>query len=113
MITIITDSNNDIHLNNAYSVSFGTGIDAVKASCEYAVKTMMGELIYQGDNGIPAFNIIWSGNPNIPQAENAIREALLKVENVVGVPSVEAFVNGDVFNYTAVIETIFGTTTIR
>ena len=112
MTTILTDSNNDIQLTNTYSVALGTGIDAVKASCEYAVKTMIGELIFQGDNGIPAFNLIWSGNPNIPQAENAIREVLLGVENVTGVSSIEAFVNGEIFNYTAVIETTFGTTTL-
>jgi hypothetical protein len=112
MITILTDSNNDIHLNGSDSLAMATGIDAVKASCEYAVKTMMGELIYQGDLGVPNFNLIWNGNPNIPQGENAIRETLLRVENVTGVSSIEAFVEGDIFKYNAVINTIFGEVTL-
>lgn len=108
MITIFTNSNNDVCLNSSNSLSVASGIDAVKASCEYAVKTIMGELILQGDSGVPNFQLIWNGNPNIPQAENAIRETLLKVENVTGVSAVEAFVDGDVFKYNAAINTTFG-----
>lgn len=108
MITILTDSNNDIQINDSYSVTMATGIDAVKASCEYAVKTMMGELILQGDDGVPNFQLIWNGAPNIAQAENAIREVLLKVDNVTGVSEISAFAQNNVLKYSATITTTFG-----
>lgn len=73
---------------------------------------MMGELVLQGDVGIPNFQLIWNGSPNIAQAENSIREALLGVDGVTDVSELSAFVSDNVFRYSAVINTIYGGTTI-
>jgi len=108
MTTLTTGTNNDLVLSSSGSVSLSTGLSAIMQTCEHAVKTSLGELVLQGDEGIPNFQMIWSGAPNIAQAENALREALMKVEGVESVPELSAFVSENILYYNAVINTING-----
>lgn len=106
--TITTDSNNDLLVTNNKSISMSSDLDAISLICEHTVKTMLGELILQGDIGIPNFQLIWNGSPNIPQAENAIREAIMGIDGVISVPSLSAFVENNTLVYNATIQTIYG-----
>jgi len=108
MITLSTTTNNDLHLDSSNSIPKASGIFAVLKTCEYAIQTMYGELVLQGDTGVPNFSLIWNGNPNIPQSENAIREVLLSVDGVSGVTSLTVFVENGVLKYNATIQTIYG-----
>lgn len=108
MITISTGANNDLYIAPNGQLAMSSDLSALAQVCENAVKTMMGELILQGDTGVPNFQLIWSGAPNIAQAENAIRETLMSVTGVEEVTELSAFVDGDVFKYNATIKTIYG-----
>ena len=108
MRTISTDDKNDLYLTPSNSVAVSSDIQAIMDTCEYTVQTVMGELILQGDVGIPNFQLIWNGNPNIPQAENAIREAIMLVNGVTGATELSAFVENNVLKYNATIQTIYG-----
>ena len=112
MITLSTSTNNDLHLDSSNSIPKASGIYAVLKTCEYAIQTMYGELVLQGDSGVPNFDLIWNGNPNILQAENAIRETLLNVDGVDGVTSLNVFVENGVLKYNATIQTIYGESSI-
>jgi hypothetical protein len=106
--TIATDSNNDMFIDTSGSVAMYTDVNAVLQSCEHAVKTMRGELVLQGDIGMPNFQLIWNGAPNIPQALSAARTALMAVPDVIGISELSAFVQNNVLYYNATIETIYG-----
>ncbi len=106
--TIQTGINNDLVLTPSNSIGVSTDLEAVIQICEHVVKTMLGELILQGDQGVPNFQLIWNGAPNIPQAQNAIREALLSVEGVTTVTQLTAFVQNNTLYYNATIQTIYG-----
>ena len=108
MRTIATNEKNDMYLNMSRSIEMSSGEDAVSSVCEKVVQTMLGELVLQGDTGMPNFQTIWNGTPNIPQAENAIRVALLGVDNVLSVSSLSVFVEENILKYNANITTTFG-----
>lgn len=108
MITLGTNSNNDLYIAPNGQLAIKSELSALAQTCEHVVKTMMGELILQGDTGIPNFQLIWGGAPNIAQAENSIRESLLGVSGVEDVTELSAFVSNDVFRYSAAIKTIYG-----
>jgi len=107
--TFNTDGlNNDLYIAPNGQLSIVSELSALAKVCENVVKTMMGELVLQGDEGIPNFQVLWVGNPNIAQAENAIREALMGVDGVIDVIELSSFVSNSVLNYTAIIKTIYG-----
>ena len=106
--TLSTDSNNDLFVNPNGSIAVSNDIDAVLNICEHVAKTMRGELVLQGDVGMPYFEAVWSGVPNIPQAESALRRAWLGVDGVKGVDDLTVFVQDNVLYYNATIQTIYG-----
>jgi len=106
--TLGTNNNNDLYIAPNGQLAINSDLSALSQTCEHVVKTMMGELILQGDTGIPNFQLIWGGAPNIAQAENAIRESLLNVIGVEDVTELSAFVSNDKFVYNATIKTIYG-----
>lgn len=113
MRTFASDGvSNDLYIAPSGQLAIASDLTALAQVCEHVVKTMMGELILQGDQGIPNFQLIWNGAPNIAQAENSIREALLNVDGVLDVPELSAFVSDNVFRYSATIKTIYGGTTL-
>jgi len=112
MITLVTDSNNDLYLDGLNGISTGESLLAIKQVCENAVKTVTGELVLQGSVGIPYFQIVWSGAPKIPQIQSAIRETLTNVTGVTDVTELTAFVENNKLVYTATIKTIYGEVSI-
>lgn len=108
MKTFQTGANNDIFIATNGNLSITTDLTALMNICENVVQTMLGELILQGDTGLPNFQLIWAGAPNLAQAENALREALMGVEGVIDVPELSAFVTDNILRYSATIKTIYG-----
>jgi hypothetical protein len=88
-------------------------LPAVLQACEHAAKTILGEMILNADQGIPYFQTVWNGSPNLVQFEAALRAAFLAVTNVVEVVSVISSVTTpNILSYTAIIRTTFGGGTI-
>jgi len=108
MKTIRTGTNNDLYIS-AGKIAIGTELTALIDVCEKVVQTMLGELVFQGDEGIPNFELIWNGAPNVAQAEASIRNALMGVDGVLDVPELIAFVQNNTFVYSATIKSIYGT----
>lgn len=111
MITLATDSNNDLYLSNLKSIETSSDIYAIEQVINHKVKTVLGELIFNTDEGIPYFDYIWSGVPNVQQAEFYIREAILAVDGVTGIESFSIFVQNKILSYNATINTIYGSVT--
>lgn len=108
MITFASDDNNDLYIAPNGQLAIASNLTALAQTCEQSIQTMMGELVLQGSQGIPNFQLIWSGAPNIAQAENAIREAIMAVDGVTDVPVLSAFVQNNILKYNATIKTIYG-----
>ena len=101
------DSNNDFTLSNK-DIAMTDDLQAVMTNCESAAQTLLFEQLYNYENGLPNFELIWNGNPNLRQYEVALRSALLKVDGVLKIISLNAKMENNILSYKAVIETQFG-----
>jgi len=106
------DSNNDLYLDRFGNVALVRDLQATLEACEHAIKTVSAECIFDQPRGLPYFEAVWSGSPNIQQYNFSATNALLAVDNVVSVPDFQSDIAGNTFGYVAVIETTFGIGTI-
>lgn len=106
---IATNENNDIFLDQNGNISVIFGIDAVLQACEHAAKAQLGEMIFFDNQGIPNFQTIWrGGKPNISQYDSALRSAILAVDGVVGIESLDIRTENNALIYRITINTIYG-----
>lgn len=112
-LTLLTDKNNDLYLDVNGNIAVGTGIKAVTALCEFAAKTRLGEMIFQANEGLPNFQVIWNGSPNPAQFEAALRQTLINVPDVSEIINITMTINSNSLNYVAIIKTIYGNTVIN
>jgi len=109
MQTLAKNENRDLYLDSSGNIAISTDLQACLEACENAVSTLLGEQIYQIDEGMPNFELIWNGTPNYKQFEIAIRNTLESVENVLEVTNFSFDVaESNTFRYNAEIKTIFG-----
>ena len=102
------DDNNDIFIDETGNLAIGVGLDAVVYACKNAAQTVLGEMIYQTNQGMPNFQTIWKGSPNISQFQASLTATLLAVADVIEVPRINAKVVNNVLQYSAVIVTTYG-----
>jgi len=108
MRVISVDANNDIYRAADGNLAIATGLTAVLQACAQAVKVMTLEMVLSYDQGMPNFQAVWSGKPNVAQFEAAARSRLLAVPNVLEVTEFTAVVSGGVLRYSASIKSIYG-----
>lgn len=105
---IAVNKNRDIYAGPDGRLAMRSGIDAVLQACEHAAYAQLGEMVLNKDQGIPDFNVIWNGNPNLAQFEASLRTAWLRVDGVVSVVEFSAQNARGVVTYRATIETAYG-----
>lgn len=106
--TFSVNAQNDIYLNKAGNLSLSFGLEAVLQDCSQVAKVLLGEMVLNTNSGIPYFQTVWNGIPNIQQFTSALRSAFLGVPDVVEVVSLITSQTDNVLSYTAVIRTIYG-----
>lgn len=111
--TFSVDNNNDLFIDSNGNLAISIDEDAVLLSCQHIAKAQRGEMIYQITRGIPNFQTIWNGKPNLLQFDGALRQALLSVDGVTQIISLNLSITNDVLNYTVVIQTIYGVSTLN
>lgn len=100
---------NDLYIGADGNLAVATGLAAVMQACASAARTLLGECVLQTDVGLPNFQLIWVGVPNVPQWQAALRFTLQAVEGVDSIVSINAIrASKNVLQYTAVIKTIYG-----
>lgn len=107
-LTLAVNENNDIYLDANGNLALATGIDAVLILCARAAKAQLGEMVLNTDQGMPNFQTIWNGSPNVAQFEAALRRTLLQVVDVLGVTGIDVALTNNVLRYTATIITAYG-----
>lgn len=108
-ISFLTDAKNDLYLDADGNIAMGTGIQAVMQVCDSVAQTVRGECVLDVEVGLPNFETIWSGIPNVAQWETAYRANIMAIENVLEIVSLDVTVESGQLRYTAVIRTTFGT----
>ena len=115
--TFGVNENNDLFIGSDGNLSIVSGQQAVLFACASAAKAQLGEMIYAVNQGIPNFQAVWVGTPNLQQFEAALRNTLLNVSGVVQVDSITFTQTntskGNILGYTAVIVTEYGETILN
>jgi enamine deaminase RidA (YjgF/YER057c/UK114 family) len=99
---------NDLYLDDDGNIVMATDIQAALQACAEAAKTLLGEMVLNTDQGIPYFQTVWVGVPNVQQFNAALRAAFLAVPNVIEVVSLITSQQNNTLQYTAIIRTSFG-----
>ena len=107
--TFAVDANNDLFIGGDDLLAVTSGLQAVLQNCEHAAKTILNEMVLAQGEGLPYFEAIWTGVPNIPVFEAAFRQRILAVEGVTGVTTLATQIAGEVLTYKATIRTVYGT----
>jgi hypothetical protein len=110
--TLAVDSANDLYTDGAGNLVLLSGVAAVQQNCDHALKTTLGECVLDLPRGLPNFEAIWNGRPNLAQYQAAAVAALQEVEGVVQVVAFEPIRADDTLQYTATIQTIYGPATL-
>lgn len=99
---------NDLYLDNTGDLTVASDLQAVLQACRCAAQALRGEMIFDQNRGIPNFQLIWNGVPNLIQYENELRNAFLNIDGVKEVVSLRVTLSQQVLKYTAIIKTIYG-----
>ena len=108
----LSSPNNDLVLNTSNGLTMLTGTEAVAAACNTACLTQLGECVLATGLGLPNFQALWVGTPDYQIWQSYLENTIL---NVLGVASVQGILlkqSNGVLSYQAVINTIYGNTTI-
>lgn len=110
---VVSVAYNDIYLDASNNISMSYDQQALLEQCAQASKTVLGELVFNTNVGIPYYEAVWVGVPNLQQFQASLRAAFLSIDGVTEVISLEVSQGGsnpnDTLAYTAIIKTIYGT----
>ncbi len=106
--TFAVDGSNDLYLTGGL-LTVVNGLAAVTQNCEHAAKTILNEMVLAQGEGVPYFEDVWVGVPNLPLFEAALRARIAAVADVLGVVALVTSRDGNVLRYTATIRTPYGT----
>lgn len=110
--TFAVNSSNDLYIGKDGNLVIVTGLEAVKQDCEHVAKTMLGSCALQTNYGIPYFQLVFNGVPQIQQFQAALRQAFLGVDGVIDVTALAVTQEGNKLVYAATISTVYGTAAI-
>jgi len=112
-LTFSIDQNNDLYLGSSRNLALASDLQAVLFVCQNAAQAIKGEMIFRPESGMPNFEAVWAGSPNIPAWEAAFRARVLTVDGVTGIKSFTGYRDGNSMRYTAEIITVYGTGAIN
>lgn len=111
--TFALNENNDIFIDANGNLSIVEGIEAVAFVCKNVAQTRLDEMIYEQGEGLPYFESVFNGTPNLERFRSQLRKSLLEVSGVLRVLSIVLNLERDVLFYEANILTDFGEITIN
>lgn len=111
--TFATNENNDIYLGPDGNLVVLSGIEAVQQLCLNAAKTQLGEMFLYVNQGVPNFQTVWNGIPNLNQFRAALLNTLLTVNGVDRVINLNVEAQNGSLIYSAEILTEYGNAAIN
>jgi hypothetical protein len=108
MRILAVDSNNDLCVDSAGRLAVHTELAACMQTCEHVMQAILGEMLFHQDQGLPYFETVWNGSPNLRIFDSAARKALAGVRGVLAVTSFQSRIEDHALKYWAVIRTEYG-----
>ncbi len=110
---IAINVSNDMYIDSTNNIALASGVEAIAQAAKTATLAQLGEMIFFQTQGMPARQAVFVGSPNYALYQAALVAAITAINGVVAVSSLVLSVNGGTLNYTAEIETIFGSTVLN
>jgi hypothetical protein len=107
--TFAVDANNDLVIGQDDRLSIVSGLEAALQNCEHAAKTILNEMVLAQGEGIPYFEAVWVGVPNLAVWEASFRARILAVADVLSIDALTLGREGGTLTYRATIATVYGT----
>jgi hypothetical protein len=108
----LSDSTHDLYLGPDGNLAMLENEPAVSAACETASLAQLGEMVLATKSGIPNFQAVWTGVPNLAIWRQYLVDTLLGVDGVLAVSDLAVSQAGGVLSYRATVETTYGKTAI-
>ena len=80
--TLAVNAQNDIYIGDDGNIALVFNLQGTLQACAHSGKTILGEMIFAANQGLPNFQLIWVGVPNLQQYETAVPATLLAVYGV-------------------------------
>lgn len=106
------NQNNDIYLGEDGNLVVVVDLQAIITTCETISKAQLGEMILSTTQGIPNFETVWVGVPQLGIWQSYLRNALQNVNGVENVSDLTISKIDNTLVYVATIKTQFGSTQI-
>lgn len=107
--TFAVDANNDLVIGADDRLRIAVDLEAVLQNCEHAAKTILNEMVLAQGEGIPYFEAVWVGVPNLAVWEASFRARVLAVADVLSIDALTLGREGEALTYRATIATVYGT----
>lgn len=98
----------DVYVGPDGRMAIATGIIALAQRVKGRVQTLLGELPLAADEGIPYFEVAFTGDYNMLQFESYVRQIIIDTPEVTGINSLVITVVNKILSYTAEIDTVYG-----
>lgn len=96
---------NDLYRGADGNLVLLKGLPAIEAACATASKSILGEQVLSTGAGLPMFEAIWTGVPNVPLYESYLQKTLSNVSGVNSVGQINSTIQDGDYSYTADIDT--------
>lgn len=113
MIGFLTDSNNDLFLDNLGNISTGAELDAIKQQILNRIRLQQGEYQYDLTRGVNYMGYMLTDSPNLRLWENQIFDIVRSVEGVNKITFWATEMAGNVFQFAMKLDTIYGELEIK
>ncbi len=111
--TLGLNSVNDIYLGADGNLVMLSGVEAIAGACETVSKAQLGEMVLATTQGLPNFQAVWIGVPNLRLWQSYLLSALQNVSGVLAVTNLSLQQVDGILSYEATIKTPFGITQIN
>jgi hypothetical protein len=108
MRILATDENNDLFLGVNGRLAVRTEQDALLQICGQVMQGRLGEMVFAAGRGLPYFETVWNGSPDLRGFEDAARDALAEIEGVSAVETFTAELADNALRYSAAIRGAYG-----
>lgn len=106
--TFGVNANNDLYIGTDGNLVIDSGVKAIEESCQSAVQAQAGEMTLATNNGMPNFQAIWVGVPNVAQFQASLRKIISTIPGVVRILDLRTNIAKDVLAYQLVLLTTEG-----
>jgi endoglucanase Acf2 len=110
--TLGLSASNDIYVNPSGNIQVDTALQALVDICLNVSKALLGEMVLTVNNGLPYFQAVFTGVPNLAVFQTYLINALNGIDGVNSVQNVNMSLDDNVLSFTATISTIYGPTTL-